>query len=189
MAIDDFLPAAHFKVFREHCDRKKFKDVVNPTDGVTYPLISTEIPSLITLHVKQRLLELWPGGVEIHTMFLRLSPAGVPVPHQAHTDSTMGQYSLMVYLNKRRHCQGGTSLLRHRETGLLGDPLTAEQAKLWARDANDPSAWDTIGMCPMAPNRGFVFDARRFHRAEPIGGFGKASRDARLVLTAFFSEA
>ncbi len=189
LAIAPFFVPPHFDVFREHVAKLKFRDVINPVDGVTYPLICTDIPTLISNEVKVKLGEFWPGGINVHTMFLRLSPEGAPVPHQAHTDSTMGQYSLMVYLNQRRHAKGGTSLLRHRENGMVRDPLDEEQTKLWLRDMNTPEQWEVVGMCPMAPNRGFIFPANRFHRAEPVGGFGKTARDARLVLTAFFSEA
>lgn len=173
--IDDFLPADVFELLREHCDTISYDGVKNPVDGVIYPGISIDIPKVVRQFF---------GAPKF--MFMRLSLAGVPVPHQAHTDSLMGSESLMFYLNRPKHCQGGTSLVRHLETGMIGDPISKYAVDCWKRDTNDPRAWEVYEMAQMQPNRCVIFDASLMHRAEPVGGFGSSPYDGRLVLTAFY---
>lgn len=173
--IDDFLPADVFKLLREHCDKVLFGGVANPADGVTYPGISTDIPQV----VKQ-----FFGRPKF--LFMRLSLAGVPVPHQAHDDSLMGSESLMFYLNRPEHVKGGTSLVRHRFTGLFRKPATKGEETVWQTDTNNPEAWEVYELAEMQSNRAVLFDASLMHRAEPVGGFGDSPSNGRLVLTAFY---
>lgn len=173
--IDDFLPADVFAMLRKHCDEISYAGVVNPVDKIVYPDISIDIP----YKVKQFL-----GAPK--TMFMRLSLAGVKAPHQAHTDTLMGTQSLMLYLTRLIHCRGGTSLVRHNETGMTSDPLTFEEEAIWRRDTNNPRAWHVYDMAIMVPNRAVLFDAKLMHRAEPVGGFGTDAKNGRLVLTAFY---
>lgn len=185
--ISTFLPETSFQVLRKKADTASYVDVHNTVDGVVYPLINTSLAAEFQPLVLAALRDRGFRAV-IRATFLRLSLAGTPAPHQAHTDSTMGEWSLMLYLNHRQHCRGGTSLLRHIETGMTSDPVTHGELEIWQRDTNVPGAWDVINFCPMLPNRAFVFPAERMHRAEPIGGFGHDATDGRLVLTAFFAE-
>jgi hypothetical protein len=98
----------------------------------------------------------------------------------------MGGYSLMVYLNRPQDCRGGTSLVRHVETGMDSNPRNEEEEAIWKRDTNKREAWEVTEMCPMRANRACVFPAERMHRAEPVGGFGHDQRHGRMVMTAFF---
>jgi hypothetical protein len=117
---------------------------------------------------------------------MRLSLADVPVPHQAHTDTVMGDFSMMLYMNRAEHCQGGTSLVRH-VTGMDTDPIDEESQKVWLRDTNIPEMWTPYTRCEMRTNRAFIFRANLMHRAEPLGGFGTDATNGRLVMTAFFN--
>lgn len=173
--LDNYLPPELFAKLREHCDGLSYEGVTNPVDGVFYPGISLEIPDYVK-----------PYFGHPKFMFMRLSLAGVPVPHQAHTDTVMGQLSLMFYLNRQEHARGGTSLVRHLETGMITDPQTVEEEQIWKRDTNIPRAWEIYEISKMQPNRAVVFPANLMHRAEPLGGFGSTPQDGRLVLTAFY---
>lgn len=173
--IDGFLPADVFNLLRRHCDTATFSGEVNPADGVIYPGISTDIPTV----VKQ-----FFGRPRF--LFMRLSLKGVPVPHQAHDDSLMGKESLMFYLNRQEHCRGGTSLVRHRTTGLFRKPATKGEEIVWHTDTNNPEAWEVYEIAEMQSNRCIMFDASLMHRAEPVGGFGDSPQNGRLVLTAFY---
>jgi hypothetical protein len=173
--IDDFLPADVFNLLRTHCDQELYSGVVNPADGVLYPGISIDIPEVVLRFFGR------PKFI-----FMRLSLAGVPVPHQAHTDALMGNESLMFYLNRPEHCQGGTALVRHKESGLWRNPVTSKAEEIWQRDTNVPEAWEVYDMAHMQTNRAVLFDANLMHRAEPIGGFGNSPQNGRLVLTAFY---
>lgn len=173
--IDDFLSADVFNMLRKHCDTLSYAGVTNPVDGVLYPGISVDIPQAVRLYFGQPKF-----------LFMRLSLAGVPVPHQAHTDTLMGELSMMFYLNRQEHCQGGTSLVRHKATGMVSDPQTPEEEVIWKRDTNKPAAWEIYEMAEMQPNRVVVFPAKLMHRAEPLGGFGNNAKNGRLVMTAFY---
>jgi hypothetical protein len=178
--IDDFLP--DFDGWREWADTAKYDPIENPVDGVVYPGICTAIPSFGT---QQRLSLVMGTNVKVRTLFMRLSLEGIAVPHQAHTDAVMGEFSLMLYLNRAEHCRGGTSLVRH-VSGMDSHPTTPEQVALWEQDTNAPDRWSIYSMAEMKPNRAFIFRSDLFHRAEPIGGFGAGPTNGRLVLTAFF---
>lgn len=173
--IDDFLPADVFDMLRRHCDTLNYQGVVNPVDKIVYPDISVDIPAKVREFLGRP-----------KTAFMRLSLAGVKAPHQAHTDTLMGTQSMMLYLTRARHCQGGTSLVQHIETGMRSDPRTLEEEAIWQRDTNNPHAWMVYDIAIMAPNRAVFFDANLMHRAEPVGGFGSNPLNGRLVLTAFY---
>lgn len=173
--IDDFLPAEVFSALRKHCDKISYQGVVNPVDGIVYPDISVDIPEQVKLFM---------GNPK--TIFMRLSLCGVKAPHQAHTDTLMGRESFMLYLCRSEHCQGGTSLVEHIETGMRSDPKNQEEEAIWKRDTNNPKAWRAYDMARMQPNRAVFFAASLMHRAEPVGGFGTDAKNGRLVLTAFY---
>lgn len=167
---------------------ESYQGIVSPFDGVFYPDIAKIDPVLEA--------ELWFGVQEIvgeriraSAIFARLSVDGVKAPHQVHTDAIMGDYTAIVYMNAPEHCQGGTSVLRHRETSLATHPTTPEEIAYCTRDSNDPTKWVTTYFAEMVFNRIFVCDSKLFHRSEPIGGFGKTVADGRLVVVGFFNRA
>ncbi len=183
--IDNFLES--FDELRSYADTAVFSDVVNPVDGVAYPLICADIPEGVKAEVIARLEDLKGSPLEGVTLFMRRSPRGVPVPHAAHSDQSMGRYSLMLYLNRVEDCQGGTSFLSHRASGISYAPEFHGFVDLINIDQNNHDAWGVREMADMAPNRAVIFDASRIHRAEPVGGFGDTPGNSRLVLTCFFS--
>jgi len=173
--IDDFLPQDIFTMLRERCDKLSYAGVENPVDKVVYPNISTDIPETVLQFLGKP-----------KTVFLRLSLAGVKAPHQAHTDTLMGNQSLMLYLTRAKYCKGGTSLVEHKSTGMRSDPRNQVEEAIWKRDTNNPLAWRVYELADMVPNRVAFFPANLMHRAEPIGGFGTDAANGRLVLTAFY---
>lgn len=186
IVVDDFLP--EFKELQEYAKTATFTDVVNEADGVTYPLICAEIPNHLRLAVITMIAEHF-AMPEALTMFMRRSPAGVPCPHQVHSDASMGTHSLMLYLNAEGDCQGGTSFLSHRASGIAYNPGYELFTGVVVEDQNRPDAWEVRDMAEMRPNRAVIFDASRLHRAEPVGGFGDTPENTRVVLTCFFRRA
>lgn len=170
--VDDFLP--DFDDWRAWADKQTYSPLINPADGVEYPGICKDVPVYGT---RLRLEAIMQHPVKINAAFMRLSLEGSRAPHQAHHDGLMGQYSLMMYMNRPEHCQGGTGLVRH----VSGDDLTH-----WETDHSDPDKWRVYSLCEMKANRAFIFRANLMHRAEPIGGFGTDATNGRLVYTAFF---
>ncbi len=184
VVIDDFLP--EFDELQSYARSATFTDVVNEFDGVTYPLICADIPDHLKLAVFQALAN-HVGLPESITIFMRRSPAGVPCPHQVHSDASMGEYSLMLYLNQEEDCDGGTSFLSHRQTGIAYNPEDPISTSIIVNDQNNDAAWQVREMVEMRPNRAVIFDAARLHRSEPVGGFGDTPDNTRIVLTCFFS--
>lgn len=169
-----------FEEFREYLDKLDYTGVVNPEDGVMYPGISLQIPDYFKLQVQLKV-----GTPK--RLFLRLSPEGQETPHQAHNDEVMGKYTFIVYLNRRDHCAGGTSLLKH-ESGFDRGPCTEDQVEMWRTDTNNPEKWSITRQYDMEPNRAILYPSELFHRSEPIGGFGTDATNARLVMVGFFDD-
>lgn len=185
LVIDDFLKT--FDELREYCDTAVFGDEQNAVDGVVYPHICKDVPEHIAQEIYEVLSEIKGSPIVKPVLFMRLSPAGVDCPHQVHSDATMGAFSLMLYLNHDSDCQGGTSLVSHKATGIGYNPSAQEFVDIVSRDQNDRDTWDVRHMVDMKANRAFVFNSSTLHRAEPVGGFGSSQKDGRLVLTCFFS--
>lgn len=192
LILDSFLD--DFEEFRKHAITRSYAGVTNPSDNVFYPDISIDIPINIQDEIMGKLYVAMSPYIEkgqyLHprVMFMRLSKEGVHVPHQAHTDAVMGQYTFLLYLNAKEDCKGGTTVLKHKD-GMDRDPKTPDQAAVWKRDMNIYNQWEIVGNCEMQPNRGFIIRSELFHRAEPPGGFGNSNNNGRLVLTCFFDVA
>ncbi len=181
MIIDDFLKS--FNELKEASLICEFKDEVNQIDGVVYPFICKDIPNNVENEVFDNLSEYIGDKVKSPIIFMRKSPHGVSCPHQVHSDASMGDFSLMLYLNEGN---GGTSLVKHNRTGIAYNPESEAFVGIVQSDQNNSDSWAITDMINMKRNRAFIFDSRRLHRAEPVGGFGKEG-DSRVVLTCFFS--
>lgn len=182
--IDDFL--GDFEWFRQYADGLHYVGTVNPVDGVEYPGINTQIPPGIAADVVTKLGDAVLGRPSRVTMFLRMTLDGDDVPHQAHTDDTMGQYGMVLYLNRPEDCKGGTSFVQHSETGMDSTPKNTKEGEIWKRDTNTPDAWQITDEVGMQPNRALIFDTDMMHRPEPPAGFGDTVGRGRLVMVCFF---
>tara|TARA_R110000824_G_scaffold120069_2_gene275052 strand:- start:2668 stop:3225 length:558 start_codon:yes stop_codon:yes gene_type:complete len=176
---------SNYPDFRSHCDNIDYSGITSPVDGVFYEGVSTHIPESVQIEVKANLDALIGRPVKINHLFMRLSKEGVNAPHEAHTDATMGTYSMMLYLNRQDDCKGGTALLRHK-SGLDSNPKTQEDYELWEEEQKITDKWEVTEMAFMEENKACVFDAYRMHRSEPTGGFGNNNENGRLVMVAFF---
>jgi hypothetical protein len=185
LIIDSFLD--NYEWFRAYCDEVEYGDVVNPVDGVSYPGINSQIPIFISSEVIYKVSKAIGKGVIQSTMFLRMTRDGVDVPHQAHTDVSMGDYGAIVYINREKDCKGGTSFIKHKETGLDCNPRNESEQDVWNKDVNNYDAWKIKDMCGMKQNRALIFNTNEMHRAEPPSGFGSDKKTSRLILCSFFT--
>jgi hypothetical protein len=161
-----------------------FVDTVSPVDGVMYPLICAEIPETVKKQTLKRVCDIL-GSHEINFIFMRKSPLGVKAPHFAHNDLSMGDLTLIVYLNDSDEC--GTVTLAHKKTGISHNPeLDDFQAIVWA-DCNNVDEWAITNRCTARQNRAVLMPAGEFHAALPVGGFG-INHDARVVLVCFLKK-
>jgi len=190
LIIDDFLDNS--ESFRQYAVKQSYDGIVNPQDNVLYPDITIKIPEDIALEIKTKtLLAMGPtvsdnAIIRPQVTFMRMSKKGVHVPHQAHTDKNIADYTLLLYLNKDEDCQGGTDIVEHI-SGMNIHPQDQDEIDLWKRDTNIPEQWIKTGFCPMKFNRAFILRSDLFHRAQPIGGFGQDNKNSRLVLTMFYN--
>lgn len=181
--IEDFLEFPETLI--DYAVKAEFKDETNPADGVVYPLICMDIPEPILHDVMFNLTYKALGRMpKDPTCFMRRRPEGMPVPHKYHTDHSMGNFSLMLYIQDNP--DAGTGFARHKETGLTSAPLTAASLDKTIKDCNDDSKWQIYKKVDMVKNKALVFDASMFHVALPVGGFGEG-KESRTVLTCFFS--
>jgi hypothetical protein len=179
--VDNFLD--DFKSLKDYADSAEFKSEKNPADGVTYPFICKDIPESLKERVLSKIKSHAGITPRIHTIFMRRSPEGVSCPHKVHSDNSMGDYSLMLYMDDKPH---GTSLVNHKKTGAKHVKYSSDIIDSIIEDQNNDDAWEIYQMNYGKPNRAFIFDAHLLHRAEPVGGYGEG-KDARTVLTCFFS--
>jgi len=184
LIIDNFLN--DFKEFRDHVSGLDYKGTVNPLDGVIYPNINIEIPDSIKYEVLHKISDILNKKIQLTIpLCLRLSLEGVKAPHQAHTDSMMGEYNFILYMNDGS--EGfGTSIVKH-VSGMEFNPKTIEEEQLWIQDTNNYNKWEIIQHYQMKSNRAVIIPSHLFHRAEPVHGFGTSALDGRLVLLAFFN--
>lgn len=181
--FDDFLET--YDTLKQHSLTCEFSDLENEKDGVVYPHICPDIPEDVKKEIFDKLSAFKGEAIKDPTLFMRMSPAGVKVPHIAHTDIVMGQYSLMLYLHERE--DSATAFLRHLMTGIAYQPVLDGFVKIVQDDMNKPDEWVVYQRALSKENRALIFDAGFIHRAEPIGGFGDTQDEARIVLTCFFS--
>jgi len=176
---DDFLD--DFDRFNAWARAQEFQGAVNPVDGVEYPDIVTYLPVEIMQEIRDKV-----GDVGKSFEFMRMTNENTATaPHQAHNDITMGQMTFLLYLQDG---EGGTSLVRHKKTGLYTQPRSSYEQRLWERDTNVPDAWEITDMVPMKANRAVWYPSEWMHRAEPIHGFGKDATDGRIALIMFFDK-
>ena len=181
------LPAFldNFKELEDYAKKAKYEDEVNPVDGVVYPCICKDIPERVMNDLIYcltfKILQRRPKDPFV---FLRRSPEGVPVPHKFHTDHSMGDFSMMIYLQDNP--DAGTGLAIHKEMGISRAPDNQEQLNKAIEDCNDDSKWQIYKIAEMMKNKAVIFDSQLFHVALPIGGFGEG-KESRTVLTCFFS--
>lgn len=179
MIVDNFLDS--FDDLKKASVLGEFKDEVNPVDCVTYPLICKDIPENVREEALARLAIFLGRPVKNPVMFMRRSPKGVECPHQVHSDNSMGDYSLMLYING-----GGTAMVRHKRSGIAYSPSDERYLHIIHNDQNNSDAWVKTDVVVGEPNRAVVFDSYRLHMAMPVGGFGEGV-DARVIMTCFFS--
>ena len=170
-----------FPAIREYLDGLEYKMRRNPVDDRYYAGINADVPDEMRERIRQVI-------GEPTTLFFRLSVEGVYAPHQAHNDGTMANYTMISYLNRHEHCQGGTSLVRHRDSGMWSGPTDEEMTEVWEQDMNKPEKWEIHQMYHMEENKTVLFDSNWFHRSEPDDGFGDGPSNGRLVLVGFFDD-
>ncbi len=180
--FDNFLE--NYDSLKDYSLTCKFEDIENDIDSVVYPDICKDIPEAIKNEVFDKLSQVKGKRISNPILFMRMSKEGVRVPNVAHTDSSMGKYSMMLYLNSNK--DSGTTFLRHIDTGIAFSPSNESFLGILKEDSNNLSAWGRYDRVVSLENRALVFDSDRVHCAEPVGGFGDKQINSRIVLSCFY---
>lgn len=106
-------------------------------------------------------------------------------------------WSGIIYLTLDEHCQGGTHLFSHKETGWDTAPVWPGMAEaagyknsdealqtILKDDGNDRSKWIETMMVPMKFNRLILFRGYIWHDAGV--SFGSNIEDCRVIIPIFF---
>jgi len=102
-----------------------------------------------------------------------------------HGDPQSGRfgYAGILYLNLPHECKGGTSLYRHKETGVTSRLQTDHDHKLSLKhwiDGRFPDRWEEIDRVEMKYNRLGIYPCNNYHDVTEFF-------DGRLVMTLFMS--
>jgi hypothetical protein len=174
-------------VIRGSVLRGPFHDHLSPVDGVTYPGINEYLARTVQDELHGRIEEIVGCKILPRATFARVTHCMLQAaPHEVHCDKEMGAYGCLVYLSwPEEGAIAGTGFYRHIgsdsvmwQEGMGGHEINAA--------ANNPGAWEMREMAGWAFNRGVIYDARLWHSALPVGGWGDGNATGRLVLTCFF---
>lgn len=120
-------------------------------------------------------------GLEPVITFFRHSPGGQREPNYVHSDTDMGDWTGILYLNPDPPLGDGTLFYAHTPTGdVESTPGVDTHADEWS----DPSKWTLRGFVPAAFNRLVLFPSRLFHSRAIPENYG-AGNDARLIQVVF----
>lgn len=102
-----------------------------------------------------------------------------------HDDTT---WAGVLYLTPNAPLESGTSLYRHKETGItLWDHIRDSETDLNnSEDLNDLNKWDEIAFVGNVYNRLVVYRGAYYHRSK-MPGFGTNQHTGRLFQTFFFN--
>jgi hypothetical protein len=150
-------------------------------DGAVYPAVCMEVPREIRQELYRAITNRVGFDITPKYTFLRRFEEGSVEPYQAHTDLNMGRFTCIVY----KQGIGGTSFVKHKETGMFANDSEAFDFDVWDRDKNEYDAWDVYYFEQLVPNKSVVYDASLMHRGEPVYGHG-VGEEARELLICFF---
>jgi hypothetical protein len=164
-------------------------------------LVGWRLPPLRVPGVHERIQRLfgititrWHGPTESCTLFLAFDRGGRRERVGIHSDTPLAAITLVTYLNPAAPERTGTSLWRHRKTGLTAYP-TLRQARalgfrgsrdqlddwvdetLWS-GAYDKRRWQEVVRVENVYNRGIMYRGGLFHSA--TGHFGDRPGNGRI---------
>lgn len=202
--IDNFLkdPMA----LRQKALSASYQDLVGP-DGETYKRVCP-VPGRL---IKARLSDALGCQVDVETAVLRCNWR-LDAPNQAiHSDSLYSNHAAVLYLSPDSDCRGGTTLWRHRDTGLdcwpsaktIPDPVELVRIQqLISADWCYPDKFMMTELILAKFNRLAVYPTDAFHsrwigdflpadqaaKSSDFEGYGETLETGRLILAIFFNK-
>ena len=188
MIVDNFLTEVEYSKAKQFCLTADYKTESDGVDDSEYPDVVKNLDQSLYDQVKYNLEAIKGSPLKDYKVFIRKQSKGVDTPQQCHSDNSLGLYTCILYLTPDKYCQGGTSLVEHKLTGLSSTlDITDYQLEVLKEHANMADWWTVYDGCRMKENRAFIYESHLLHRAEPIMGFGTTNKDSRIILGAFYS--
>jgi Family of unknown function (DUF6445) len=183
--IDDFLVNPDFhrsialtKTFNESQYYKGFR----ATDPFYTQEIESKIRSVMIQSHKPSLSRIdWLGS----SFLFHYSVAGTPEVFHADPSPPLGDWAGVLYLKPNAPIESGTSLFRHRKTGInTGDP-SAFSTQPPPYCYLDPTEWEETDFVGNIYNRLIIFKSNRIHSMRKP--FGYNMETSRLTQLFFFN--
>lgn len=135
--------------------------------GVVYPNIA--ISSLNATEVKKLEDAIGERLAPILPPFYRLYTPEDNQPTYIHTDGFFKGYTLIIFLNKKEDCYGGTSFWKHKAWKICNytDDLASDVLDELAADSYIQNAWNLEKTVPMENNTALLFDSSWYHSRYP----------------------
>lgn len=159
-----------------------FGKIVSPIDAVTYTGINLDVPQEIVDEFVHGIWERFGGKIVVRSIFARIMRGGEKAPNKVHSDKIMGDYSAHAYLSLDWPDGAGTSFWTHDLEGAIHTDST----DLSNIDTSNLDRWSRYLLVQAKFNRIVIHNAKYWHCAEPVDGWGDEPSNARLVLTCFF---
>ncbi len=129
--------------------------------------------------VPARLMRMFPGLTPTLSFF-RKSPEGQTEPHFIHTDTDMGEWTALLYLNPLPPTQDGTTFWIRMANGARESPVPGE----YLDEGKTTDGWKPWRRVPARFNRLVIFPAAFFHSRSIEANWG-AGDEARLAQVVF----
>lgn len=183
VVIDDFLPDIEKERQRAlACEYGEVRQGGGTFCGIS-PLDEEKLPDkLVKLVGENR------ASSSFYRAYLRTDPMETFI----HSDSSLAEFTAVLFLSKPEQAQSGIAFWRHKSFDWMASPTPDEMKARGVRDTpefwrslkeqgHDPFAWELIDYVPTKLNRMVLFWSSRFHSRHPQKVVGETKEDARLV--------
>ena len=169
--IDDFLPNP--KAYVGLFDGAEFQSFEFP-EATFHGIHPVELDSVVPDYIAEV-----TGGTPCLS-FLRRSPLHQVEPHFIHTDTDMGKWSSILYLNEDAPEGDGTSFWTYQQNGAIESEIPHERSE----EGKTRAGWLLRELIPSKFNRLLVFPSAYFHSRSIFENWGTAEK-ARLTQVTF----
>ena len=171
--IDDFLFDP--KSYQKDCIMAEFKSYHFADEDCTFHGIS---PVPLDSLIPTQIIKLFPSAKPTLS-FLRKSPLGQVEPHYIHTDTDMGEWSAILYLNDNPPDGDGTTFWKHK-SGVVGSFIPHERSS----EGQTRNGWTEYANIKSKFNRLLIFKSELFHSRSIFDNWGD-DQESRLTQITF----
>lgn len=161
LEINDYLD--NFKELQ--ATAKKAEYATQEFNGEHYPGIA--LAPYISLDRLNKITGL--NLVKSYEPFFRKYTKTDTFPTFIHSDLGMGKYTVILYLNNKKDCYGGTAFWEHKRTGhsSMEQHMTIDNAVDMEKDAGKEQKWIQTNLVEMEPNKLILYGSAIYHSRYP----------------------